>query len=155
MPVQNKPRNLLNAPRKTQQNSKCRLCGDGDETINYIISECSKLAQKEYKTRHDWVGKVINWEICKKFKLDHTNIWYMHNPASVLKNDTQTPLGLWHTDGSHNLGQKTIPNNHHHHHHVVLPARISLTISRHFSLSFIASGRSSGLHPVSSHSCCM
>ena len=34
------------------------------------------------------------------------------------------------------------------------PARISLTISRHFSLSFIASGRS-GLHPVSSQSCCM
>ena len=46
-------------------------------------------------------------------------------------------------------------NHHHHHHHVVPPARISLTISRHFSLSFIASGRSSGLHPVSSHSCCM
>ena len=43
----------------------------------------------------------------------------------------------------------------HHHHHVVPPARISLTISRHLSLSFIASGRSSGLHPVSSHSCCM
>ena len=43
----------------------------------------------------------------------------------------------------------------HHHHHVVPPARISLTLSRHFSLSFIASGRSSGLHPVSSHSCCM
>ena len=34
-------------------------------------------------------------------------------------------------------------------------ARISLTLSRHFSLSFIASGKSSGLHPVSSHSCCM
>ena len=29
---------------KTQQNSKCRLCGDRDETINNIISECSKLA---------------------------------------------------------------------------------------------------------------
>ena len=43
----------------------------------------------------------------------------------------------------------------HHHHHVVPPARISLTLSRHFSLSFIAPGRSSGLHPVSSHSCCM
>ena len=43
----------------------------------------------------------------------------------------------------------------HHHHHAVPPARISLTLSRHFSLSFIASGRSSGLHPVSSHSCCM
>ena len=34
-------------------------------------------------------------------------------------------------------------------------ARISLTFSRHFSLSFIASGRSSGLHSVSSQSCCM
>ena len=46
-------------------------------------------------------------------------------------------------------------NHHHHHHHVVPLARISLTLSRHLSLSFIASGRSSGLHPVSSHSCCM
>ena len=46
-------------------------------------------------------------------------------------------------------------NIYHHHHHVVPLARISLTLSRHFSLSFIASGRSSGLHPVSSHSCCM
>ena len=37
----------------------------------------------------------------------------------------------------------------------MLPARISLTLSRHFSLSFIALGRSSGQHPVSSHSCWM
>ena len=41
------------------------------------------------------------------------------------------------------------------HPHVVPLAWISLTLSRHFSLSFIASGRSSGIHPVSSHSCCM
>ena len=45
--------------------------------------------------------------------------------------------------------------NIHHHHRVVPLAQISLTLSRHFSLSFIAFGRSSGLHPVSSHSCCM
>ena len=44
---------------------------------------------------------------------------------------------------------------HHHHHHVTLVARISLTLSRHSSLSFIAPGRSSGQHPVSSHSCWM
>ena len=43
----------------------------------------------------------------------------------------------------------------HHHHHVVPPVWIPLTLSHHFSLSFIASGRFSGLHPVSSHSCCM
>ena len=40
-----------------------------------------------------------------------------------------------------------------HHHHVVLVARISLTLSRHFSLSFIAAGMSPGQHTVSSHSC--
>ena len=40
-------------------------------------------------------------------------------------------------------------------HHVVPLAQISLTLSRNLSLSFIASGRSSGLHPVFSHSCCM
>ena len=45
--------------------------------------------------------------------------------------------------------------HHHHHHHIVLVARISLTLSRHSSLSFIALGRSSGQHPVSSHSCWM
>ena len=58
---------------KTQQNSKCMLCGDRDETMNHIISECSKLAQKEYKTRHGWVGMVIHWDMRKKFKFDHTN----------------------------------------------------------------------------------
>ena len=48
-----------------------------------------------------------------------------------------------------------LPSHHHHHHHDVPLARISLTLSRYFSLSFIASGRYSGLHPVSSHSCWM
>ena len=51
---------------KTQQNSKCTLCGDRDGTINHILSERGKLAQKEYKTRNDWVGKVIHTEMCKK-----------------------------------------------------------------------------------------
>ena len=45
--------------------------------------------------------------------------------------------------------------HHHHHHHVMPLARISLTLSCHFSLLYITSGRSLGLHPVSSHSCCM
>ena len=58
---------------KTQQNSRCWLGGARDETINHI-SECSKLTQKEYKTRHDWLGKVIHWELCKKLKFDHTNM---------------------------------------------------------------------------------
>ena len=43
----------------------------------------------------------------------------------------------------------------HYHHHAMPQARISLSLSRHFFLSFIASGISSGLHPIYSHSCCM
>ena len=52
---------------KTQQNSKCRVCDNKDETINHPISKFSKLAQKSYKTRHYRVGKVVHWEQCKKF----------------------------------------------------------------------------------------
>ena len=77
---------------KTRQNRKYRLWGDRDETINHIISEWSKLAQKEYNTRNDWVGKVISWEMRKKFIFDHTNKWYMHNLTFVLENDTHKPL---------------------------------------------------------------
>ena len=62
---------------------KCKLCGDRDETINQQKSECSNLVQKEYKTRYDWVGKVIHRELCKKLKFDHTNKRYMHNPLVI------------------------------------------------------------------------
>ena len=49
---------------KMQENSRCNR----DETINHMINEFSKLAQKEYKTRHGWIGKVIHWELYKKLK---------------------------------------------------------------------------------------
>ena len=64
-----------------------RLNGDRNKTINHVLSKCIKLAQIEYNTRHNWVGKVINWELRKKFKFDHTNKWYMHNPESVPENE--------------------------------------------------------------------
>ena len=77
---------------KTQQNSRYRLCADRDETNNRIVSEYSKLAQMAYKTRHDWVGNAIHWELSKKFRFNHTNKWYMHNLASVLENETHKLL---------------------------------------------------------------
>ena len=70
-----------------QQNSKCRLYGEKYKTINHIQSECSKLAQKEYKARHKLVVMVIHLELCKKLKFDHTNKWNMHKPESVLENE--------------------------------------------------------------------
>ena len=38
---------------KNQLNSKCRMCGQADETTNNILNECSKLAQSEHKRRRD------------------------------------------------------------------------------------------------------
>ena len=45
---------------KTQQNSRYSLCDYRNETINHVISECSKLAQKEYNIirQGDSVGIV-------------------------------------------------------------------------------------------------
>ena len=77
---------------KTQQNSRCELFGDRDETTNHIINKCSKLAQKEYKNRYDWLGKVIHLELCKKFEFDHTNKRYMHNPECFQENVTHKLL---------------------------------------------------------------
>ena len=31
------------------------------------------LAQKEYKAKNYWVGKVIHWDMCKKFKKNDTH----------------------------------------------------------------------------------
>ena len=45
-----------------QQNSKCTSCGDRHETVNLIINECRKIAQKKFNTRPEWVGKVVHWE---------------------------------------------------------------------------------------------
>ena len=36
----------------------------------------------------EWVGKMIHWELCKKFQFDHKNKWYIHNPTSVLEHYT-------------------------------------------------------------------
>ena len=68
------------------------VCVNRDDLINHLISKSSKLAQKEYKTRHDWVGKVIHSELCQKCKFDYTTKWYVQNPPSVLENKTNKLL---------------------------------------------------------------
>ena len=70
----------------TQWNSKCRLYGVRDKTINHI-SECRKLVQRAYKTRHDWMGKMIHSELCKKLKFNHIAKLYMHKLKSLLENE--------------------------------------------------------------------
>ena len=37
-------------------------------------------------------GKIIRWEVGKKFKYNQTNKWYRHNPESVLEKETHKQL---------------------------------------------------------------
>ena len=51
---------------KSQGDFLCRVCRKVDESIDHIVSGCSKLAQKEYKRRHDNLGKIIHWKLSRK-----------------------------------------------------------------------------------------
>ena len=59
------------------------MCKTMDDSINRIVSECSKLAQKEYKRGHDWVRKKIHWEVCRREGFAVNEKWYEHVPETV------------------------------------------------------------------------
>ena len=80
--------------------------------ISHIINDCSKLSQKEYKTRYDCVWKVIHWELCKKLQFEHTTKWYLLKPESILENETQkNSKELWYTNRSPHPSQQIRPRN--------------------------------------------
>ena len=72
---------------RSQEDSLCRLCRKVDESIDHIVSGCSKLAQKEYKRRHDNFGKIVHWKLAKKCTFEVNDKWYEHEPESVLENE--------------------------------------------------------------------
>ena len=63
------------------------MCRKVDESIDHIGSGCSKLAQKEYKRRHDNQGKIVHWKLARKYNFEAGNKWYQHERESVLENE--------------------------------------------------------------------
>ena len=57
---------------KSGGDPKCRLCKERDETVNHLVSDRSKIAQTEYKKRHDKVAAAVHWSICKRHGLPHS-----------------------------------------------------------------------------------
>ena len=51
---------------KSQGDCLCRMCRKVDESIDHIVSGCSKLAQKEYKSGHDNLAKIVHWKLARK-----------------------------------------------------------------------------------------
>ena len=55
--------------------------------MQHIICECKKLAQREYKRRHDTVAKLVHWKLCEKHNLERKEKWYDHFPEGVVEVD--------------------------------------------------------------------
>ena len=72
---------------RTVESPLCRLCGEKGEHITHLISECKKLAQKEYKRRHDNVASIVHWKLCGLYQLEKAEKWYEHQPNRVIESD--------------------------------------------------------------------
>ena len=71
---------------KSVDSTSCRMCGETGKTFSHIVSEWSKLAQREYKRRYDNVARMVHWKLCEKFNLEKSGKWYLHNPQTVTEN---------------------------------------------------------------------
>ena len=65
----------------------CRLCGDKEETVDHLVSCCSKIAQTDYKGRHDKVAASLHWSLCRHFGFPHAEKWYEHRAEKILENE--------------------------------------------------------------------
>ena len=72
---------------KEDINPTCRMCHNSNETIDHILSSCGKLAQNEYKKRHDKVAAIIHWSMCRNHNFEATDKWYEHRAEKVVESD--------------------------------------------------------------------
>ena len=72
---------------KSQEDSLCRISRKVYESIDHIVNGCGKLAQKEYKRRHDNLGNVVHWKLARMCNFEAGDKWYEHEPESVLENE--------------------------------------------------------------------
>ena len=68
------------------------------------------MAQKDDRTCVDRGRKVIYSELCKKFKFNHSNKLYMHEPESVLELEIHKILLAFEIQIDHQIpeGNKTL-----------------------------------------------
>ena len=63
---------------------------------------------KEFKTRPDWMGKLIQWELCKKIKISSfEQVVYEQSRIRPGEWDAQSSQGFGDTNRSPKLGQTT------------------------------------------------
>ena len=58
------------------ENTTCRLCLDGQESVMHLMSNCSKFLNTVYKLRHDNAFKCFVFPLLRKLGLiDKDNVW--------------------------------------------------------------------------------
>jgi len=72
---------------KQQGSPMCRLCGAKEETVDHLVSSCSKIAQTDYKSRHDKVAANLHWSLCKQLGFQRAEKWWEHRAEKALEND--------------------------------------------------------------------
>ena len=121
----------------------------GDPKVSFSIATTLRCRRRRYSI--PWIAPLYPWSVPYNAVLSKV-------PFLSLRYDSTwdwTPVSQDHWQTSTHWANCLVYTHHHHHHHVTLSARIFLTLFRHLSLSSIASGMSSGLHPVSAQSCCI
>ena len=69
--ITNSVKRIIN---KQNVSAKSRMCGEGDETVSHIVSECRKLAQKQFismlEARQSGADDSFIWNLCGKLGYD-------------------------------------------------------------------------------------
>ena len=86
---------------------KCRLCNKEAESVGHLACACSGLVQNECR-RHGCIGLRVCWELCEKYSMKCTDIWYKElADESIVSKDEN--IEVW-WDGSIKIMQKTDSN---------------------------------------------
>ena len=90
---------------KSTASPLCRLCRSCSETIDHILNGCPKLAQTEYKMRHDKVAAAIHWSLCNRFGFQASKAckWYEHRAKKVMENEAVKILWDFHVQTDKNI----------------------------------------------------
>ena len=74
--------------------------------MSHLGSGCSKLAQQEYKRRHDNVARVVHWDLLGKCGFSRGDKWLEHVPETVLENHDYKLLWDYNIQTDHKISAR-------------------------------------------------
>ena len=78
---------------KQNVSAKCKMCGEGDETVSHLYRNARNLLKSNIDWRHDKLAQEIHWELCGKLGYDRDEKYYNDEPQQMCES-TNNKL-LW------------------------------------------------------------